>query len=98
MPAARKNRPEGALVQELLQERRDLKIALERAKLEVADIRTRAGGFDPRLRLLERENRRLRDELALARAQRDEYEAGIRGAVLLLGPEIKRASRQARPL
>ena len=93
MPAARKSQPEGALVQELLLERRDLKIALERAKLELADVKKRAGGPDPRLHLLEQENRRLRDELAAARAQRDEYEAGIRAAVLLLGPEIKRASR-----
>jgi len=97
MPAARKSQPEGALVQELLQERRDLKVALERARLELADLKKRSGGPDPRLRLLEAENRRLREELAAARALRDEYEAGLRRAADLLAPEIKRASRQARP-
>jgi chromosome segregation ATPase len=93
MPAARKSPPsEQSLVQELLAERRELKVALERAKLELAELKARTGGADPRLRLLEAENRRLRDELASARAERDLYREGLEEAAERLEPEVKRAS------
>jgi hypothetical protein len=45
------------------------------------DARERIGKPDPRLRLVEAENRRLREELAAARTQRDTLEAAIRGGL-----------------
>lgn len=54
---------------------------LERVRLETKEARERRGRPDPRLQRLEAENARLRDELARARADRDELEAGLREAV-----------------
>ena len=43
-------KPAESLVQELLTERRELKVALERLRLELEDVRSTSGGPDPRIR------------------------------------------------
>ena len=71
-------KPSESLVQELLAERRDLKVALERLRLELADVRSESAGQDPRVSGLTAEVERLRYQLAHARAEaallRDERE------------------------
>jgi chromosome segregation ATPase len=81
-------KPSESLVQELLAERRDLKVALERLRLELADVRSSSGGPDPRLSGLSAEVERLRFQLAQARAEvgllreeRDELRSGVEKAV-----------------
>ncbi|TMD37078.1 MAG: hypothetical protein E6I95_01675 [Chloroflexi bacterium] len=81
-------KPAESLVQELLAERRELKVLLERARMEVAEARAGASGPDPRMKELETEVERLRHQLAIARAEanlmreeRDEYRAGIETVV-----------------
>ena len=82
------DKPSESLVQELLSERRALKVAVERLRLELADAQTTAGGPDPRLRDLQEEIERLRYQLAsaraeagLAREERDELRVGIERAL-----------------
>jgi len=87
-------KPSESLVQELLSERRALKVTVERLRLELADAQTTAGGPDPRLRELQDEIERLRYQLAsaraeagLAREERDELRVGIERALeQLAGP------------
>jgi chromosome segregation ATPase len=81
-------KPSESLVQELLSERRSLKVTVERLRLELADAQTTAGGADPRLRELQSEIERLRYQLAsaraeagLAREERDELRVGIERAL-----------------
>jgi len=81
-------KPSESLVQELLSERRALKVTVERLRLELADAETAAGGADPRLRELQSEIERLRYQLAsaraeagLAREERDELRTGIERAL-----------------
>jgi capsule polysaccharide export protein KpsE/RkpR len=81
-------KPSEALVQELLAERRELKVALERLKLELAEVQSSAGGPDPRVRELMAEVERLRYQLAHARAEaglmreeRDELRQGVERAL-----------------
>jgi chromosome segregation ATPase len=81
-------KPSESLVQELLSERRALKVTVERLRLELADAQTTAGGADPRLRELQSEIERLRYQLAsaraeagLAREERDELRVGIERAL-----------------
>ena len=81
-------RPSESLVQELLAERRELKVAVERLKLDLADATTSGGGPDPRLKELQEEIERLRYQLASARAEvtqlrqeRDELRSGIEKAL-----------------
>jgi chromosome segregation ATPase len=81
-------KPSESLVQELLAERRELKVAVERLKLELAEANTSAGGPDPRVRELQEEVERLRYQLASARAEagqareeRDELRSGIERAM-----------------
>ena len=81
-------KPSESLVQELLSERRALKVTVERLRLELADAQTIAGGPDPRLRELQEEIERLRYQLAatraeagLAREERDELRVGIERAL-----------------
>jgi len=94
MPAGRPSRPpEEPVVQQLLAERRELKVAAERLRLELADLRGRIGKPDPRLRLLEAENRRLREELESARGERDAFRFAVGEAVQKLALEMKRAPR-----
>ena len=87
-------RPSESLVQDLLAERRELKVAVERLKLDLADAQSNAGGPYPRVRELQDEIERLRYQLASARAEanqlreeRDELRAGIERAVQRLAAE-----------
>jgi capsule polysaccharide export protein KpsE/RkpR len=81
-------KPSESLVQELLTERRDLKVALERLRLELQDVRSTSGGPDPRVSGLTAEVERLRYQLAHARAdagllreERDELRLGVEKAL-----------------
>jgi chromosome segregation ATPase len=84
-------RPSESLVQELLAERRELKVAVERLKLELEDARGAGTGPDPRVKELQGEIERLRYQLASARAEvgrlrdeRDELRLGIERALAQL--------------
>jgi chromosome segregation ATPase len=77
-------KPSESVVQQLLAERRELKVTIERLRLELAEVQTSAGGPDPRVHDLQAEIERLRYQLASARAEarlmreeRDEFRAGI---------------------
>ncbi|HEV2028409.1 MAG TPA: hypothetical protein VGS16_07740 [Candidatus Dormibacteraeota bacterium] len=81
-------KPSESLVQELLAERRALKVTIERLRLELAEVQTTTGGPDPRLGELQREIERLRFQLASARAaaglmreERDELRLGVEKAL-----------------
>jgi chromosome segregation ATPase len=82
-------KPSESLVQQLLAERRDLKVQVERLKLELADASSNSGGApDPRVKELQEEVERLRYQLASVRAEatqmreeRDELRAGIEKAL-----------------
>ena len=85
-------KPSESLVQELLAERRELKIALERMRIELQDLRSASGGPDPRVRELMTEIERLRYQLAHARAEaglmreeRDELRHGVEKALEQIG-------------
>jgi chromosome segregation ATPase len=82
------DKPSESLVQELLSERRALKVTVERLRLELADAQSSAAGPDPRVRQLQDEIERLRyllasarAEVGLARDERDELRAGIERAL-----------------
>ena len=71
-------------MQQLLAERRELKVTVERLRLDLAEVQTSSKGPDPRVSALEGEIERLRYQLASARAEvglmreeRDELRAGI---------------------
>lgn len=81
-------RPSETLVQELLAERRELKVAVERLRLELEEARRSSGGPNPRLQELQSEIERLRYQLASARAEaglmreaRDELRLGVERAL-----------------
>lgn len=81
-------KPSESLVQQLLAERRELKVGLERLKLELAEVRSTVGVPDPRVRELLAEVERLRFQLAQARAEaglmreeRDELRHGVEHAL-----------------
>jgi phage shock protein A len=81
-------KPAESLVQQLLTERRELKVTVERLRLELAEVQTTAGGPDPKVRELHSEIERLRYQLASARAEagqmredRDELRLGIEHAL-----------------
>jgi hypothetical protein len=83
------------VVQQLLAERRELKVANERLRLEIdeasaAQVRMQ-GKPDRRLTLLEEENRRLRQELAALRAENELVLEGVARAV----DGLERAAAQA---
>ncbi len=87
-------RPSESLVQELLAERRELRVAVERLKLELADATRGASGPDPRLKELQEQIERLRYQLASVRAEagqlreeRDSLKAGIERALQQLSGE-----------
>ncbi len=80
--------PEGGIVQQVLAERRELMIANERLRLELDELRGRGGRPDPRLHVLELENRALRDELAAVRAELARLEDGVAHVL----EEIEKAS------
>ena len=82
------DKPAESLVQQLLAERRELRVALERARLEVEDAKGSAGGPDPRIAQLQAELTRLRTQLDdtraevnLLRTERDELRDGIAHAI-----------------
>jgi chromosome segregation ATPase len=81
-------KPADSLVQQLLAERRELKVALERARLDMEDAKGSAGGPDPRVAQLQAEVTRLRTQLDGTRAEvnllkteRDELRDGIEHAI-----------------
>jgi chromosome segregation ATPase len=87
-------KPSESLVQELLAERRELKVAVERLRLELEDVRTTSGGPDPRVRDLATEVERLRYQLAQSRAEagllreeRDELRQGVEKALDLIAKQ-----------
>ncbi|MGH7902624.1 MAG: hypothetical protein ACREPA_00660 [Candidatus Dormibacteraceae bacterium] len=73
--------PKGDVIQSLLADNRTLKIEAQRLRLEAEELRARFGRPDPRLETLEAENRRLREELAGARTDRDALGEGIAAAL-----------------
>jgi chromosome segregation ATPase len=84
-------KPSESLVQELLAERRALKVALERARLDLADAQGSSSGPDPRLAQLQAELTRMRTQLDATRAEvnllrteRDELRDGIDHAIAQL--------------
>jgi predicted RNase H-like nuclease (RuvC/YqgF family) len=90
-------RPSDSLVQQLLTERRELKVAVERLKIELADTQATGGAPDQRSRELQElreEVERLRYQLASARAEvtnlREELDhltSGIERALEQLGAD-----------
>jgi chromosome segregation ATPase len=81
-------KPSESLVQSLLAERRELRVALERLRIELDEVRRTSGGPDPRIRDLTTEIERLRYQLAHARAEvgllreeRDELRHGVEKAL-----------------
>jgi len=82
------HQPADSVVQSLLAETRSLKVALQRARLELEEARGTASGPDPKLGELQTELRRLRTQLDDARAEvnllrteRDELRNGIERAL-----------------
>jgi chromosome segregation ATPase len=88
-------KPSESLVQDLLSERRELKVAVERLKIELEDAKAGGGGGpDPRVLELQEEIERLRYQLASVRAEvtqlrdeRDQLKAGIERALDQLAEE-----------
>jgi chromosome segregation ATPase len=86
--SSEQKKPAESLVQELLAERRELKVQLERARMDLAEAQQGASGPNPRLKDLEDEIERVRLQLANARAEanvlrdeRDELRAGIKKVI-----------------
>jgi chromosome segregation ATPase len=86
--SSEQKKPAESLVQELLAERRELKVLLERARMDLAEANQSSSGPDPRVKDLEVEIERLRHQLATARAEanvlrdeRDELRGGIEMAL-----------------
>ena len=83
-------KPSESLVQQLLAERRELKVTVERLRLELDDARSSSGGPDPRIKELHAEIERLRYQLASTRAEaglmreeRDQLRTGVERALEL---------------
>lgn len=81
-------KPSESLVQDLLAERRALKVEVERVRLELAEAQSHSSGPDPKVSELQQEIERLRYQLASARAEagqlreeRDELRQGIERAL-----------------
>ena len=92
--SSEQKKPAESLVQELLAERRELKVLVERARMELAEARQGSSGPDPRLKELTAEIDRLRDQLATVRGEanalreeRDELRGGIEEALEQLAAE-----------
>ena len=87
-------KPSESLVQQLLAERRELKVGLERLRLELADAKQASAGPDPRVGELRSEITRLRAQLDdtraevnLLRTERDELRDGVQRALELLSKD-----------
>ena len=65
------------MVQQVLAERRELMIANERLRLELEELRGSGTRTDPRVHMLEMENRSLRDELAAVRDELDRFQEAV---------------------
>src|SRR5437879_5924187 len=65
------------VVQQVLAERRELMVANERLRLELDELRGTGSRVDPRVHVLELENRALRDELAGVRDELARLEEGL---------------------
>ena len=70
---------DGAIVQQLLAERRQLMVEVERLRLQNAELRE-----DPRVARLQAEVARLKQLLEDARTERDALRAGVEAAVAQL--------------
>lgn len=86
--SSEQKKPAESLVQGLLAEKRELKVLLERARMELDEALQGASGPDPRVKELDDEVEWLRHQLATARAEatrlreeRDELRAGIEKAL-----------------
>lgn len=77
------------MVQQVLAERRELMIANERLRLELEELRSRGERQDPRLSVLQEENRALREEVAVLRADLETYESELQDLL----EEMKKASQ-----
>ena len=84
-------KPSESLVQQLLTERRELKVAVERLKLDLNEATASTAQPDSRVQELQAEIERLRYQLASARAeaglmreQRDELRLGVERAMELM--------------
>lgn len=84
---ARTAKPVGqaSIVQDLQGQLRDCRVEAVRLRMELQELRGRAGKPDPRMRMVEQENRRLREELNEARRVRDELDAGVRRMLERIG-------------
>lgn len=88
MPRAVQPQPPD-VVQKLLAEIRELRVQVERHRLDAEEARGRVGRPDPRLAQLEREVARLRAELSVTREERDALLAGVRDVLA----EMKKGRR-----
>jgi len=84
-------KPSESLVQQLLAERRELKVAVERLKLDLNEATATTAQPDSKVQELQAEIERLRYQLASARAEaglmrdeRDEIRLGVERAVDLI--------------
>jgi chromosome segregation ATPase len=84
-------KPSESLVQQLLAERRELKVAVERLKLDLNEATSTTAQPDSKVQELQAEIERLRYQLASARAEaglmreeRDEIRLGVERAVELI--------------
>jgi len=76
------------IVQQVLAERRELMIANERLRLELEELRGSGVREDPRLHVLELENRALRDELGELREDLEYFQQAVRRLI----EEMEKAS------
>ena len=67
---------DGGIVQQLLAERRELMVEVERLRLQNADLRE-----DPRVARLQAEVARLKELLEQARSERDVLRSGVEAAL-----------------
>jgi len=81
-------KPSESLVQQLLAERRELKVAVERLRLDLSEVASSRAQPDTKVHELEAEIERLRYQLASARAEaglmreeRDELRLGVARAI-----------------
>jgi hypothetical protein len=78
----------GGIVQQVLAERRELMVANERLRLELEELRHVGVREDPRLHVLELENRALREELAAAQDELAWFQEGVKRVI----EEMEKAS------